>query len=52
VREVRSISFQMPSGDILELSDILFLCVPSLKKNILSISCMMDVQWRVAFEGQ
>jgi hypothetical protein len=45
-----SISFQMPSGDVLELNDVLF--VPSLKKNLLSISCMEDLQCRVAFEGQ
>jgi hypothetical protein len=38
MRGVGSISFQMPSGDVLELSDVLF--VPGLKKNLLSISCM------------
>jgi hypothetical protein len=41
VRGVGSISFQMPSGDVLELSDVLF--VPSLKKNLLSVSCMTNV---------
>jgi hypothetical protein len=41
VRGVGSISFQMPSGDVLELSDILF--VPSLRKNLLSVSCMTNV---------
>jgi hypothetical protein len=40
----------MPLGDVLELSDILF--VHGLRKNLLSVSCMTDVQWRVAFEGQ
>jgi hypothetical protein len=50
MRGVGSISFQMPLGDVLELSDVLF--VPSLKKNLLLVSCMIDVQWRVAFEGQ
>jgi hypothetical protein len=41
MRGVGSISFQMPSGDVLELSDILF--VPGLRKNLLSMSCMTDV---------
>jgi hypothetical protein len=50
MRGVGSISFWMPSSDVLELSDVLF--VPGLKKNILSVSCMEDHQWRVAFEGQ
>lgn len=49
-RGVDSISFQMHLGDVLELSDILF--VPSLKKNLLSSSCMINVQWRVAFVRQ
>jgi hypothetical protein len=40
----------MPSGDVLELEYVLF--VPGLKKNLLSVSCMTYVQWRVAFEGQ
>jgi hypothetical protein len=33
-----SISFWMPSSDVLELNDVLF--VPGLKKNLLSVSCM------------
>jgi hypothetical protein len=45
-----SISFQMPSSDVLELNDVLF--VLSLKKNLLSVSCMTNFQCRVAFEGQ
>lgn len=40
----------MPSGDILELNDVLY--VPDLKKKILSISCMANFQCSVAFEGQ
>jgi hypothetical protein len=40
----------MPSSDVLELNDVLF--VLGLKKNILSVSCMIDLQCRVAFEGQ
>jgi hypothetical protein len=40
----------MPLGDVLELSDVLF--VPGLKKNLLSKYCMTYAQWRVAFEGQ
>jgi hypothetical protein len=50
VRGVGSISFWMPSGDVLELDHILL--VPGLRKNLLSISCMTDIHWRVAFEGQ
>jgi hypothetical protein len=50
VRGVGSISFQMSLGDVLELSDILF--VLGLKMNLLLVSCMTDVQWRNASEGQ
>jgi hypothetical protein len=50
MRGVGSISFQMPSSDVLELRDVLF--VPGLKKNLLSVSYMANVQWRVVFEGQ
>jgi hypothetical protein len=35
---------------VLELNDVLF--VPGLKKNILSISYVIDFQCRVAFEGK
>jgi hypothetical protein len=49
MRRVGSIYFEMPLGDVIELSDILF--VYGFINNILSISCMTDVQWRVAFEG-
>ena len=38
----------MPSCDFLELSDILF--VSSLRKNLLSVSCMTDIHWKVVFE--
>jgi hypothetical protein len=50
VRRISYISFQMPSCDVLELSDVLF--VPSLMRNLLSMSSMEKVQWRVAFDGQ
>jgi hypothetical protein len=40
----------MPSGDVVELNDILFIL--GSKKNLLSVSCMADHQCRVAFEGQ
>jgi hypothetical protein len=49
-RGVGSISFHMPLGDVLELSDIIF--VLCLRKNLLSVSCMRDVYWRVSFEGR
>ena len=50
MRGVVSISFHVSSGDVLELDDILF--VHGLKKNLLQVSCMTNVHWRVAFEGQ
>jgi hypothetical protein len=30
----------------------MFYLFSNLKKNLLSVSCMIYVQWRVAFEGQ
>jgi hypothetical protein len=36
------ISLQRPSSDVLELSDIIL--VPTLKKNLLSVSCMTNVE--------
>jgi hypothetical protein len=48
VKEVGSISFWMPLGDVLELNDVLF--VPSLKKNLISIFRMTNHQCRVIFE--
>jgi hypothetical protein len=39
----------MPSGDVVELSDVLF--VPGLKKNLLSISYIADHQCKMAFDG-
>ena len=38
--EVASISFLTPKSDVFELINVLF--VLGLKKNILSISCMVD----------
>lgn len=49
LRGSNSISFWIPSSGVLEISYILF--VPSLRKNILSIYCMTNIQWRVSFEG-
>jgi hypothetical protein len=49
VRRVVSISFHMPACDVLEFSEILF--VLGLKNNLLLVSCMIDVKWRVTFEG-
>jgi hypothetical protein len=40
VKQLGSILFQMPSVDVLELNDVLF--VLGLKKIIVSISCMVD----------
>lgn len=36
--------------EVMLLTDVLL--VPGLKKNILSVCCMIYVHWRVAFEGQ
>jgi hypothetical protein len=44
MREVGSISFRTPLGDVL--------FVLGLKKILISVSCMVDHQWRDAFEGQ
>lgn len=43
-----SISFYMPSGDVLELHDVLF--VPRLSKNVLSVSCLTDLKCVVEFD--
>ena len=50
IRGVGFMSFQMPSNDVLELSDIL--SILGLRKNFLLVSCMMDVYWSVYFEGK
>jgi hypothetical protein len=42
MRGVGSISFQTPIGDVLELSNVLY--VLGLKKNLLLVSCMEDLQ--------
>jgi hypothetical protein len=46
---VGSISFHMPSGYFFELDSIIF--VSMMKKNLLPVSCMIDVQWIIYFEG-
>jgi hypothetical protein len=48
VRGVGSISFLVPSGDVLDLDHILL--VPSLRKNLVSVSCMINIHWIVSFE--
>ena len=50
MRGVGSISFQIASCDVVKLSDILF--VSSLRKKLLSFSCMIDIHGRVSLEGQ
>jgi hypothetical protein len=49
VRGIGSISFQTPSSDVLEMSNVLF--VPRLKKNFLSISCMADLYCMAKFDA-
>lgn len=49
MRGLGSISFHMPSSDVLEFNDVLF--VTRLMKNLLSISCMVKLKCKVAFEG-
>jgi hypothetical protein len=44
------VSFLMPSGDVLELDDVLY--VLGLMKSLLSVSCMIDLQCMVEFDGQ
>jgi hypothetical protein len=48
VRGVGSISFQMSSGDVLELNNVLF--DPGLKRNLLSISRMEDLHCMAEFD--
>jgi hypothetical protein len=50
MRGLGSISFWMPSSDVLELNDVLF--VHGSMKNLLLVSCLEKLQYRVAFEGQ
>lgn len=50
VRGVGSISFQTPIGDVLELSNVLY--VPRLKKNLLSILFMVNLQSMAKFDAQ
>ena len=50
VTRVGSISLQMFSSDVIEFNDVPI--VISFKSNILSVSCMTILQWRVSFEGQ
>jgi hypothetical protein len=42
VKGLGSISFQMPSSDVLELDSVMY--VPDLTKSLLSISCMTNLQ--------
>jgi hypothetical protein len=41
VKGLVSIYFQMPSGDVVELDFVLYF--PDLTKNVLLVSCMMDL---------
>ena len=50
IARVGSISFLMPSGDILELTGVLY--VPSLTKNLLSILVITNLRYMVDFDGQ
>ena len=50
VRGVYSISFQMPSGDVLQLDSVL--PVLEFKEHLFSTFCMRNIHCRVAFEGQ
>ena len=50
MKRVGSISFNMPSGDVLKLNYVSFVLV--LKKNILSIFCVLEIKDRVALGGQ
>jgi hypothetical protein len=44
------VSFCMPSGDVLELNDVLY--VLGLTKNLLSISAMIDLKCVVEFDDK
>jgi hypothetical protein len=50
VTGVGSISFQIFSSDVLEFNDVPI--VISFKSNILLVSCMTILQWRVSFQGK
>jgi hypothetical protein len=45
-----SIALCMPSGDVLQLDDVLY--VPSLTKNLLSMSTMTNQRLMVKFDNQ
>jgi len=47
---VGSISFQMPLGDIIELTGILYEL--ALSKNLLLVSVMIDLRYMVEFDDQ
>ena len=51
MRGVGSISFQMSSSDVLELSDVLVFGRYLGKNSINLVSYMIDTHWRVSFEG-
>jgi hypothetical protein len=50
ITRVGFVSLCMPSSDVLELDDVLY--VPSLMKNHLSVSCMIDLYCIVEFNDQ
>jgi hypothetical protein len=45
-----SISFHMPTREVLELHEVLY--VLGLTKNLLSISCLIDLKCMVEFDDQ
>jgi hypothetical protein len=45
-----SVSFNMPSGNVLDLDDVLF--VPDLTKNLLSVSAWTELRFVVEFDDQ
>jgi hypothetical protein len=50
MRGVRSTSFKTLTSDVLDLKNVLY--VRRLKKNLLSISCMVDYHCMAEFDAQ
>jgi hypothetical protein len=50
ITKMSFLSFRMPSGNVLELNDVL--SIPGLTKNLVSVSCMIDLQCVVEFDDQ
>jgi hypothetical protein len=45
-----SISFCMPTKEVLDLHEVLY--VPGMTKNLLLVSCLIDLKCRVEFDDQ